>query len=53
MPTRSYLSQSALPVTFGLGKETQVEAVDVIWPGGKTQRVDVPGIDRSIDVTEK
>ena len=53
MPTRSYLSQSALPVTFGLGKETQVEAIDVIWPGGKTQRVDVPGIDRSIDVTEK
>src|SRR4029079_9728468 len=31
MPTRSYLSQSELPVTFGLGREDRVKKVEVIW----------------------
>lgn len=39
MPTRSYLSQSELPVTIGLGKATQFDDVEVIWPGGQTQKV--------------
>ncbi len=33
MPTRSYLSQSELPVTIGLGTATKAESVEVIWPG--------------------
>ncbi|HTI65793.1 MAG TPA: CRTAC1 family protein [Gemmatimonadaceae bacterium] len=32
----SYASQSELPVTFGLGADTSVNAIDVRWPGGKT-----------------
>lgn len=40
MPTRSYLSQSELPVTFGLGKAESIEAVEIVWPGGNRQRVD-------------
>lgn len=39
MPTRSYLSQSELPVTFGLGDATRVEEVVVTWPGGATQKI--------------
>jgi len=39
MPTRSYLSQSELPVTIGLGKEARVDKVEVVWPGGATQTV--------------
>jgi hypothetical protein len=39
MPTRSYLSQSELPVTIGLGSATQVEEVEVQWPGGRRQKV--------------
>jgi hypothetical protein len=39
MPTRSYMSQSELPVTIGLGPTAQVERVEVIWPGGATQPV--------------
>ncbi|MBI3417743.1 MAG: CRTAC1 family protein [Verrucomicrobia bacterium] len=39
MPTRSYLSQSELPITFGLGNATRVEEVTVTWPGGATQPV--------------
>lgn len=36
---RGYLSQSELPVTFGLGKPTRVERVTIRWPGvrGGTQ----------------
>jgi hypothetical protein len=42
-PTRSYLSQSELPATFGLGKSTQVKWVQVRWPSGRTTRLtDVP-----------
>jgi len=39
MPTRSYLSQSELPVTIGLGKATQFEDLEIIWPGGEKQKI--------------
>jgi hypothetical protein len=51
-PTRSYLSQSELPVTFGLGKATAVESLTVTWPDGSEQVVPVPGVDRLL-VVEK
>jgi enediyne biosynthesis protein E4 len=34
-----YLSQSALPLYFGLGDATMVDRVEVIWPSGRTQVV--------------
>ena len=36
MPTRSYLAQSELPVTFGLGSAAIVERLEVTWPDGAT-----------------
>jgi len=45
MPTRSYLSQVELPVTFGLGDATAVEALKVIWPDGGTQEVEVGDVE--------
>ena len=33
----SYLSQSELPVTFGLGRQDQVERVTVEWPSGRLE----------------
>ena len=30
----SYLSQSELPLTFGLGTATDADAVEVYWPNG-------------------
>ncbi|MSU37467.1 MAG: CRTAC1 family protein [Pedosphaera sp.] len=42
MPTRSYLSQSELPLTFGLGTNTIVDRVEVTWPG-ETQPELIPG----------
>jgi hypothetical protein len=40
----SYISQSELPLTFGLGKpaEGKIVTVDVAWPGGK--RESIPGV---------
>lgn len=35
MPTRSYLAQTELPVTFGLGKDEEIQSVSVKWPSGK------------------
>lgn len=39
MPTRGYLSQSELPVTFGLGNVDRIESVEVRWPDGHVQPV--------------
>ena len=33
----SYLSQSELPVTFGLGKTGQIERVVIDWPNGRNE----------------
>ncbi len=34
-----YLSQSAMPLYFGLGEAAQVEKVEVLWPAGRKQTV--------------
>ena len=49
-PTRSYLSQVELPVTFGLGDALAVASLIVQWPDGTRQQVDVPGIDRLLTI---
>jgi enediyne biosynthesis protein E4 len=33
----SYLSQSALPVTFGVGRRDRIDRVVITWPNGGTQ----------------
>jgi hypothetical protein len=52
MPTRSYLSQSELPVTIGLGEATKLDSVEILWPGGSTQKVSPPALDRLTIITE-
>jgi len=44
-PTRSYLSQSELPVTFGLGASGAVDELHITWPDGQRQSVPVPEVD--------
>jgi hypothetical protein len=51
MPTRSYLSQSELPVTIGLGNVTRPDSVEILWPGGATQKI-TPQVDQLTTVTE-
>jgi len=52
MPTRSYLSQVALPLTFGLGGTAEIDSVRVTWPGGGTQAVVAPPADRVLVIRE-
>jgi hypothetical protein len=52
MPTRSYLSQTELPATFGLGAADRIEAVTVRWPSGLRQTVDAPPVDALLKLTE-
>ncbi|MGD8616374.1 MAG: CRTAC1 family protein [Gammaproteobacteria bacterium] len=51
-PTRSYLSQVELPVTFGLGENESVEAVRIVWPDGTTQSLAPAAIDTTLTVTQ-
>jgi hypothetical protein len=51
MPSRSYLAQVELPVTFGLGKHTRVDRVTVTWPDGTLRRLDDVPADQVLVVT--
>ncbi len=53
MPTRSYQSQVEPVVTIGLGGASSVDdlvRIEVVWPDGTRQRVEVDGLDRAIEV---
>jgi hypothetical protein len=48
----SYASQSELPLTFGLGSQTDVTAVRVRWPGGKVETVGPVKADQTLTIKE-
>jgi hypothetical protein len=48
----SYLSQSELPVTIGLGGGTGIASLDVRWPNGRTERVPGALADEAIVIEE-
>jgi hypothetical protein len=48
----SYLSQSELPLTFGLGSATRVTGIDVTWPTGKTEHVPATAADQALTIQE-
>ncbi len=48
MPTRSYLSQVELPLTFGLGDSTRIDSITVRWPDGSVEEVAPP---QAVDTT--
>jgi hypothetical protein len=52
MPTKSYLSQSELPVSVGLGKADHIESLEITWPGGLKQKLPPPPIDRLTTIVE-
>jgi hypothetical protein len=49
----SYLSQSDLRLHFGLGAETRVDKIEILWPGGVKQVEKDLGPDRILTVREK
>jgi hypothetical protein len=48
----SYASQSELVLTFGLGRDTQIQSLAVEWPSGLKESVRNARIDRSNLITE-
>ncbi|MGC2371607.1 MAG: CRTAC1 family protein [Candidatus Sulfotelmatobacter sp.] len=48
----SYLSQSELPLTFGLEKRDHVERVVIAWPSGRTEEFTNLAAGRCYDCTE-
>jgi len=49
----SYLSQSELPVTFGLGKQDAIERIVVDWPSGRTEEYKSLQAGKSYEVSEE
>ncbi len=52
MPTRSYVSQVELPVTFGLGSSTRVDQITVRWPDGTTQSIADVAADQTLQIKQ-
>ena len=48
----SYLSQSELPVTFGLGRRDQIDRLLVDWPSGRSEEYKNLAAGHSYEVTE-
>ena len=48
----SYLSQSELPVTFGLGKRDHIERAVIYWPSGRTEEFKNLAAGRAYECTE-
>jgi hypothetical protein len=48
----SYLSQSELPVTFGVGKSEKIERVTIAWPSGTMEEYKDLAAGRAYEITE-
>jgi hypothetical protein len=48
----SYLSQSELPVTLGLGETSRVSGLQIRWPGGRVDNLPAVDANQSITVEE-
>lgn len=48
-----YLSQSSLPLYFGLGDAGTIDRIEVTWPSGHTQTIDGPiATNRRLEIVE-
>ena len=48
----SYLSQSELPVTFGVGRRDVIDRVTIAWPNGRTEEFTKVASGKQYDCTE-
>jgi hypothetical protein len=48
----SYLSQSELPLTFGLGRADRVTKIEVKWPNGRTETLPGTAVNQSLRIVE-
>ena len=48
----SFMSQSSLKLTFGLGQLRKVDEVEILWPGGQRDRLQCPPLHRLTIIEE-
>jgi len=48
----SYLSQSELVATFGLGQKTKADSIEIQWPSGQTERLPNVNAGQTVTVQE-
>ena len=48
-----YCSQNDLTLHFGLGSATKVDKLEIKWPDGSTELIDVPAVDRVMTITQR
>lgn len=48
----SYLSQSELPITFGLGGAAKPVSLEITWPTGRTESIPTPSPAEWVTVRE-
>ncbi len=47
-----YLSQSSLPLYFGLGEAKEIDKVEITWPSGSKQVIEKPAINTTLKFEE-
>jgi hypothetical protein len=47
-----FCSQNEMTLHFGLGAATKVDKLEINWPDGSTEVVEVPAIDKTITITQ-
>ena len=50
--SQSHMSNSVVPVHFGLGDAETVDAIEVRWPSGKTQRLENVPVNQELTIVE-
>ena len=48
-----FCSQNDLTLHFGLGAATKVDKLEIQWPDGSTETVDVATVDKTITLTQR
>jgi hypothetical protein len=51
-PTRGYMSQSELVLTFGLGKTDKIDRVLIRWPDGSQQEIKELAVDKQYTIEQ-
>jgi enediyne biosynthesis protein E4 len=47
-----YASQNDMRLHFGLGAATKIDKLEILWPNGTTETINVPGVDRGLTIAQ-
>jgi hypothetical protein len=47
-----FASQNDMSLHFGLGAATKIDRLEIVWPDGTTETVNIPGVDRVLTLVQ-